>query len=274
MSADARREAIDTLCVECGGSLPLDQPAGERRCLPCFDRYLRGIDNEFLDNYARLGARGRIVVAEACLRELVVSDLGDRRLLAMTIYEQFVGVATDLLALYHALLERERTPITRGVLRFDLDVARTVDFFARLGLGGAAEMLYAVGLPHPDQLPLLPGDLDARERKQVRAALWEALSDFARLDAYRTVGEQALVSAAARLGSPRALVDGTAWLAGRSLEPGHVAALALTATGRALEINVLNTDEETLGNVVDGIDIMTRLIRNLIFAYVSLQTGG
>jgi len=47
--------------------------------------------------------------------------------------------------------------------------------------------------------------------------------------------------------------------------------LALNRERSGVEINLLNTDERTLGAVVDGIDTMTRLTRNVIFAFVSLH---
>ena len=48
--------------------------------------------------------------------------------------------------------------------------------------------------------------------------------------------------------------------------------LALNRENGSVEINLLSTDEETLGAVVDAIDVMTRLTRNVIFAFVSLNS--
>lgn len=261
-------------CAECGALLEQGRPPDARVCLDCFDTYLRALDADFLDSFGRLGARKHIIMAEACLKELVLSDSADRKLLAMGIYEQFIASAADLLAVYHALLERGHRPIMRSILQFELDRARVVDFFARLTSEGPREMLDAAGLPHAEQVAWLPSDLDTAERKQVRAALIDALADLERLVAYEEVGERALVGAAQRLAGPMPVIEQTGWLEGRKIEPGQVAALALTAGGRRLEVNVLSTDEETLGNVVDGIEVMTRLVRNLIFAYVSLHPDG
>jgi len=261
-------------CAECGALLDGGRLDEARLCLDCFDGYLRRLDAEFLDSFGRLGARKHIIVAEACLKELVLSDTADRKLLALSIYEQFIAAASDLLAVYHAMLERRRRPVMRGVLEFQLDRARVVDFFARLASDGPREMLDAVGLPHAEQVALLHTDLDERERKQVRAALIDAIADLEHLVAFEEVGERALVGAARRLAGPMPVVDQTGWIEGRRLDPGQVAAIALDAGGRQLEVNVLSTDEETLGNVVDGIEIMTRLLRNLIFAYVSLHGDG
>lgn len=261
-------------CAECGALLDGGHPGEARLCLDCFDGYLRRLDAEFLDSFGRLGARKHIIVAEACLKALVLSDTPDRKLLAMSIYEQFIASAADLLAVYHALLARSERPVMRGVLEFQLDRARVIDFFARLASDGPREMLDAAGLPHAEQVAWLHADLDERERKQVRAALIDAVADLESLVAFEEVGEQALVGAAQRLAGPMPVVDQTGWLEGRRIDAGQVAAIALGASGRQLEVNVLSTDEETLGNVVDGIEIMTRLLRNLIFAYVSLHGDG
>lgn len=257
-------------CVAC--NLPLDGSTAEgSRCPACFERSLREVDAEFLDNYAGFGARSRIVVAEACLRALVLSDVADRKLLAIQVYDQFVAAASDLIGLYFALIERRSTPITRAMLGFQLDVPRAVAFFDDLLSRGPMEMLAALGLPHPEQVEALGGALDRRERRQVREALLEALGDLERLRDFQAIGEQALVGAANRLRGPMALAERSSWLPGGRLGPGQVAAVALDEQRRGVEINVLSTDEETLGAVVDGIDIMTRLVRNVIFAFVSLH---
>jgi len=272
MTRRVGHDIATAVCEECGRPVADPSPdAGSRGCVRCADRYLRSLDAEFLDNYARFGARGRLVVAEACLRQLVISDVADRKLLAMTVYEQFVAAATDFLGLYHALLNRRAVPIVKGVLGFELEVAAAMVFYNDLASKGPAEILYAFGLPQPEQVRVLASGLDARERGQVAAALAEALVDLDRVLDFQVVGEQALVSAARRLGGPMALADQTNWLSGTRLIPGQVAALALNRERSGVEVNLLNTDEGTLGAVVDGIDTMTRLTRNVIFAFVSLH---
>jgi hypothetical protein len=246
-------------------------PETDPRCPACYERDLRLLDADFLDTYARFGARSRRVVAEACLRALVLSDIADRKLLAITIYEQFTAAATDFIGLYYALLHRRRSPIAQSVLGFKLDEQSAVGFFGALANAGPTDLLETLGLPHPDQVPGTAKRLDARERRQVRTALLEVMSDLQRALGYRDVGEQVLVSAAAGFGSVRALVDRTGWLVERELEADQVAALALDPRHRRLEVAYLNTSEETLGAVVDGIDVMTRLTRNIIFAFVSLH---
>jgi len=269
MSAAPHQVPEPAGCSVCGA--PLDAPHASDRCPACYERGLRQLDADFLDNYARFGARSRQVVAEACLRSLVLGDVSDRKLLAIAIYEQFTGAATEFLGLYHALRERRDRPIVQGVLGFSLDTARAVAFFEDLESQGPTDLLHSLGLPHPDQIASLKSDLDARERKQVREALREALADLERVQSYREIGERALIGAARGLGSTKALTERTEWLVGRQIEQSRVAALALNAESRHLEVAYLSTDEHALEGVVDGIDVMTRLTRNLIFAFVSLH---
>jgi hypothetical protein len=273
VSKAAELTSVASVCPECGHhQLESFNDGCETGCASCFERYLRSIDADFLDNYARFGARGRQVVAEACLRALVLSDMSDRKLLAMTVYEQFVAAAADFIGLYRALLNRRTEPIVKGMLGFELATRDTLRFFSDLAGSGPTAMLNAVGLPHGDQVPSLAvSSLDKRERQQVRAALLEALSDLCRLTEFRDVGERALVNAARRLGATT-LTDQTGWIAGSRLPAGQVAALALNRERRAVEINLLSTDEDTLAAVVDGIDVLTRLTRNIIFAFVSLHS--
>lgn len=262
---------VASSCPACGRSDSAACPSAENACETCADRYLRSIDADFLDDYARFGARSRQVIAEACLRALVLSDTSDRKLLAATVYEQFVAAATDFIGLYHALINRRSEPIVKSVLGFRLDVPAALAFFAHLADSGPTELLHALGLPHAEQTAAMPVGLDARERQQVQAALLEALADLHRLAGFRGVGERALVSAARRFGGAGTLTEHAGWLAGKRLPAGQVAALALNREGRGVEINLLSTDEDTLSAVVDGIDIITRLSRNVIFAFVSLH---
>jgi hypothetical protein len=260
-------------CSVCGVSIE-SHAHGEsgNRCVVCFERYLRAVDAAFLDDYAKLGARKRLVVAETCLRGLVLADLDDRKLLAMAVYEQFIAATTDVIALYHALLDRRGAPIVKGVLGFQLDLPQALAFFADLSEFGPTELLASLGLPHPSQIAGLDSGLDRRERGQVRAALSDAMADLVRLLDFRPVGEQALVGAARRLNGRVALTDQTAWLSGRRLPAGQVAALTLSDNRDSVELSTFSTDEETLGAVVDGIEVMTRLVRNIIFSFVSLHS--
>ena len=65
--------SLEATCPECGR--PLSFHSSEERpvrCDECFDGYLREIDNDFLASYGQLGVTSRRVVAETCLRGLVL----------------------------------------------------------------------------------------------------------------------------------------------------------------------------------------------------------
>jgi hypothetical protein len=268
----ASERRVEALCPDCGVRLSDASANGETRCARCFERQLRALDADFLDNYARLGARSHIIVAEACLKSLVLSDNADRKLLAATVYEHFVAAATDLVGLYSALQQRRERPIMAAVLSFRLDDATARAFFNQLVQGGPHELLTAIGLPHPDQLPRESALLDRRETREVRAALWALLADLERLTGYEEVGRLALADATRQLRGAAGLIERTEWLGAPGAAPGQLAALALDAEGRQIQLNVLSTEEETLGVVVDGIETLTRLVRNLVFAFVSLNS--
>ncbi len=68
---------VEGRCVACGAPIP-GHGARAVRCVGCFETYLRGVDAAFLDNLSRFGIRGRQVVAETCLRALVLANADDR----------------------------------------------------------------------------------------------------------------------------------------------------------------------------------------------------
>src|SRR5690242_20665238 len=118
------------ICPECGAPRPPATPdQASAQCPACLDASLRAIDATFLDNYARFGARSRQVVAEVCLRALVLSDVADRKILGATVYEQFIQTAADLINLYYALLGRDEQSIAHSFLSFHLDQTRCLNFF-------------------------------------------------------------------------------------------------------------------------------------------------
>ncbi|MFN8558159.1 MAG: hypothetical protein U0531_12740 [Dehalococcoidia bacterium] len=84
------------------------------------------------------------------------------------------------------------------------------------------------------------------------------------------LGERALALAADHFGGAGALAGRTEWLAGRELAPGQVASVALDPRRGRLDIAALRVDEERLAQVVDAIDVMTRLARNLAYAFMSI----
>jgi hypothetical protein len=261
---------IEARCAVCSAPVVTDAQGRAVRCAACFETYLRGIDAAFLDNLSRFGVRSRQVVAETCLRALVLANADDRKLLGMTIYEQFVQAAADLIALHRALRRRQVQPVAQSFLEFKLDGPAVRAFFTELSLEGPAAMLAAVNLPHPAALPPLPG-MDRRDRRDIERALRDAVRDFDELIRYQELGERALAVAAEHLRGGTTLADRTQWVAGRPISPNQVASIALNAEGGRLDIAAVRVDEERMEEVVNGIDIFTRLSRNLIHAFLTLH---
>jgi hypothetical protein len=261
---------VEARCSVCNAPV-VAGGGGALRCPDCFEVYLRGIDAAFLDNLSRFGIRSRQVVAETCLRALVLADVDDRKLLGIQVYQQFVQAAHDLIGLVAALRRRGEAPIARSFLDFTLDADGARGFFADLIAGGPARMLHSLGLPHPAALPPLAG-YGRKERKELEKALHYAVADLDKVAAFRDLGERALALAADHLNGMTALTDRTQWVAnGRAINPTQVASIALDPEHGRLDIAALRIDEERLEQVVDGVDIFTRLARNLIHAFLTLH---
>jgi hypothetical protein len=256
-------------CVTCGE--PVGAIGESERCLACLDRDLRSIDASFLDSYARFGARSRQVVAEACLRALVLSDLADRKILGVTVYEQFVQASADLINLYYALQAREQRSIAHSFLSFSLDQAQCLNFFADMIEFSPTDILGLLGLVDPGRVPLLFPEMTKRESRELTKTLHEVVSDIGRLAVYQEMGETALVQAADQMRSVSALTDRFPWAETGRLAGDQVASLAIDTRRGRLSLNSMSVDETRLGEVVDGIDVMTRLTRNLIYAFLSIN---
>jgi len=256
-------------CLTCGA--PADVSDESERCDLCLDRDLRTIDAAFLDSYARFGARSRQVVAEACLRALVLSDLADRKILGVTVYEQFVQASADLINLYYALQAREQRSIAHSFLSFSLDQAHSLNFFADVLEFSPTDLLDLLGLVHPDRVPELFPELTKRESRELVKTLRELHADLNRLTDYQEIGETALVRAAEQMRSVSALTDRFPWAEAVPLAGDQVASLAIDLHRGKLSLSALSVDESRLGEVVDGIDVMTRLTRNLIYAFLSIN---
>src|SRR6478735_4041715 len=92
--------AYDDHCSDCGDAM--EPHTGDARCPACFDTYLSSIEPGFLESYRQFGCRSRLILAETCLRGLVLESPPHRKVLAMTIFEQYVGAMSDLAALFTA----------------------------------------------------------------------------------------------------------------------------------------------------------------------------
>jgi hypothetical protein len=265
--------ALDAYCHDCGGELALEL-YGERavRCPECFEDYLRALDLEFLDSYGQLGVTSRRVVAETCLRGLVLEMPPARKVLAMAIMEQFFLASGDLIGLTHALRERHRAPIVRTFLSFQLDAAASEAFFAELQ-DADGNLLESFGLPEPELVSRKYPAIEPKEARELSAALTALVRDL------RSTGERAssallLSDLAASVRAGPSLTATSSWLqngSGQALRGDQVASLVLDERRRQLVVQAVSVDEDRLGSVVDAIDCMTRAASNLIYSYLTVQ---
>ncbi len=263
--------ALEATCAGCGRPLSF-HPWEERpvRCEPCFEEHLRDIDNEFLASYGELGVAGRRTVAETCLRALVLENPPQRKVLALAIMEQFLLASSDLIGLHHALKERDRTPVIRSFLSFQLDGAASEAFFAELLDAPDTDLLAALGLPPPDAVATRYPALRERDASDVALALSAAVRDL-RSTAQRSLSPYLLAELAGQVRGGPALANQTSWLPGDGLRADQVASLVLDERRRRLVVQAVPVDEHRLAEVIDAIDTMTRAASNLIYAYLTLQ---
>lgn len=266
--------SLESTCRDCGETLAV-QPWEERplRCEPCFDGYLRAIDNEFLASYGELGVISRRTVAETCLRSLVLENPPQRKVLAMAIMEQFLLATSDLIGLHAAMRDRGRASIARSFLSFQLDGRACAHFFAELRDAPDVELLGALGLPAMERIETDYPGMESSDRRELGSALQALLRDLRttvdRPERVALLTE--LTGRTAASGSPLgpSLAE-AAWLTD-DLQPHQVASLALDEGRRRLLVRAVPVDEHRLAEVIDGIDCMTRAASNLIFAYLTVQ---
>jgi hypothetical protein len=248
-------------CREDGGDL----------CESCFDDYLRSIERGFLENYARFGARQRMVVAESLLRALVLADIADRKLLAMTIVEQLLGAATDVIGLFQAIRDRLSRPIVRTFLDYELESPVTTQFFSLLSEGGDAEVLAALAIPHPARLQDHFPRLTPRRRAEMEDAIFSVLEGLDKFASNAPATRVALLQAQNERRRGLTVTDGTSWLQREPLAAGQVAALSIDPRRRRLLASPLAVDEDNLGELTSAIGDLAGLARDLVFVYLATR---
>jgi hypothetical protein len=261
--------APSDLCSDCGAEI--EPHAGEARCPACFDTYLYGIDVGFLDSYRRFGARSRLIVAESCLRSLAMESPEHRKVLAMTIFEQYVLAMSDLAGLFLAFSKRHEAPILRSFLEFRLDASTAMGFFDAVRSVSQVQLCAALDLPLPAQVSAACPHLSKDDAYSVSVALHHLDQDLRKVTDHGDSGALALAQMAGQIGSAVIAAD-AGWLNGAAsrLSPDQVAMLVLDSKHRNLYVQGLSADEGAMAQVVDTIDAATRASSNLVFAY--LQT--
>jgi hypothetical protein len=261
--------APSDLCSDCGTEI--EPHYGDVRCPTCFDNHLYSVDAGFLESYRRFGCRSRLVVAESCLRSLVVESPDHRKVLAMTIFEQYVQAMADLAGLFTALRMRHEAPILKTFMEYRLDAPKATAFFEIIRNTSDPELCGMLDIPMPAYVRALCPHLDEEEAYSVSVAVHHLMKDLRKATEQGEAGALALAQLSEQVGGA-ILAPDARWLDGArsALNPDEVAMLVLDSKRRSFYVQGLTADEGAMGQVVDALDTVTRAASNLIFAY--LQT--
>jgi hypothetical protein len=268
--------AIEATCKDCGRALSFH--AGEThavRCQECFDTFLADRDIDFLESYGQLGVTSRRIVAETCLRALVMESPPHRKVLAMQILEQYVQAASDMIGLYYALKHRGRQPMMRAMLDFKLDRETAMTFFQEIVTTPPDEIMAGLGLPMPDQLKARFPGLSKSDGRDLRLNMTQMLGDVKRIG---DMGEGVMLALAQSAGERRggaAIMKQSAWLDSVGLQANQVASLSLDEQRRTVNVAAISVDEKRLQNIISAIGAMTHISSTLIYATLTvLQEQG
>lgn len=259
--------SIEETCRDCGK--PLSFHAGETRavrCADCYDGFLAARDIDFLESYSQLGVTSRRIIAETCLRALVMESPPVRKVLAMQILEQYVQEAGDMIGLYYALKQRGKQPLMRAMLEFKLDRDTAMTFFQEVATTPTDEVLRSLGLPMPAQLKTKYPQLSKSDERDLRLQMQQMLGDVKRIG---DMGEGVMLALAQASGERRggaAITKQSRWLDNTGLRPDQVAAISLDEGRRTVNIAAISVDEKRLENIVSAIGAMTHISSTLIYA--------
>jgi hypothetical protein len=259
--------APSDLCSDCGSEI--EPHVGEARCPACFDNYLYGIDVGFLDSFRSFGARSRLIVAESCLRSLAMESPEHRKVLAMTIFEQYVLAMSDLAGLFTAFSRRHEAPILRTFLEFRLDAPASAGFFEAIRSASQAQLCQLMDVPLPSQVAAACPHLSKDDAYSVSVAIHHLDQDLRKVTEHGESGALALAQMAGQIGGA-VIASDARWLDGAAsgMTPDQVAMLVMDSRRRNLYVQGLTADEDAMAKVVDAIDSATRASSNLIFAYL------
>lgn len=263
--------SLEAVCRDCGA--PLSFHPGETRparCEACFNGFLSAKDAEFLSSYAELGVTSRRLIAETCLRALVLESPPHRKVLAMSVMEQYVLAAGDLVGLYNALKQRGRESIMRAFMDAKLDRESALTFFRDISQRSPRDFLDGLGLPLPDRIAERCPSLSKADAEDLRRAMEQMLSDLRYI---ADLGEGSALALAQMAGERRigpALANQTKWLDGVGLRKDQVAAISIDERRRTVNVSAITVDEKKLQNVVTAINAMTRAAQDMIYAVLTM----
>ncbi len=258
-------------CTDCGTTALAAE--GATRCPACFEGYLFSLDTGFLDNYRKYGCRAPVIVAEACLRSLVLATPEHRKVLASTIFQQYVQAMSDLAGIFVALGKRDEAPVLLSFMEFRLEPANALSFFEAVQSMTDVQLCAAMRLPLPGAVAGSCPHLDERQAYSLGVAIYHLVQDLRRATDTAGPGALALADAAARLPASVVTTD-VSWLngAGTKLTPDQVAMVVLDARRQALLVQGISAEEAPMGQLVDAIETATRASSNLIFAYLETNS--
>jgi hypothetical protein len=263
--------AIEQTCRDCGRPLSMHEgDAHAVRCAQCFDDFLRARDADFLSSYAELGVTSRRLIAETSLRALVMAPPPHRKVLAMHMMEQYVNAATDLVGLYAAIKQRGREPVMKAFLDFKLDRTSAIAFFREMALTPTPDLLAGLGLPVPEQIGHRCPSLSKKDAKDFKRTLEQMLYDLAFTAKNGETAALALSQMAGESLGGGALVHQSDWLDDIGLRGDQVAAMAIDADRRTVNVTAITVDEKKLEQLLTQINAMTRASQNLIYAVLTM----
>ena len=258
-------------CSDCGTEI--EPHSGDARCPACFDKHLFSIDAGFLESYRQFGCRSRLMVAESCLRGLVLESprpsqsAGDDDLRAVRAGDERPR------GLFAAFRQRHEAPILKSFLEFKLDPQSAVDFFETVRNMSDPRALCPA---RPADARHGPADLPA---PQQRGRIFRVASPST--TSCRTCARRPTRAKTARWrwpswpGRSAARSSPTTRSGSKTrrqgLTPDQVALLVFDTRRRNLYVQGLTADEGAMGSVVDAIDTVTRAASNLIYAYLQTQ---
>ncbi len=257
-------------CEDCAETAVIDQ--GASRCPACFEQHLYSLDSGFLESYRKFGCRSRLIVAETCLRALVLESPDHRKVLAMTIFEQYVQAMSDLAGLYTAFLNRDRAPILKSFMEFRLDPKNATAFFDAVNAATDFELVRGLDLPPPALVAETCPHLDEGEAYSVAVSIYHLVQDLRKATDETGPGPLALAQITSQLGG--AVISPNAdWLNGAApaMTPDQVVMMVLDSRRRAIHVQGLSADEKAMAQVVDMVDTVTRAASNLIYAYLQVN---
>jgi hypothetical protein len=264
---------ITLACPDCGAPVhaPAELDGQVARCDACFEVYLREVDHGFLEHYSEFGAFSHRVIAENAARGLVMASPGERKVLALSIFEQFLQAAGDLIGLYEAIKDRRVRPLVDSYLGFELDAARARDFFADLEELSDEELLESLGLPLPERIADLFPAWDRKDLGYAAAALWRAMRNLRKTIECRMLSERALLQAQRDFKRNLPMVGDARWVPDGTLAPNEVATVLVDRNRRRLALRPLAVDESQVGAMVEAIEALSVAAGDLAYVYSLLH---